>query len=262
MHSDRLAIGAVLVDSLRLFGAALPALTAIAAVTSTALVAISAAVIAINWGLAAGADIDPKALSLLLTGREFAVIGAGFMLALLPLSYAVGATVHLSADRHAGSDTALTKILGRIHAKGLQLFWLQWVVNILAARYSPFAAVIMWLGIAAALPVALLENLGPQAAVERLLDLAKGQWARISALVVLLTLTATVVPLAASIAIFGPASPTGLGISPIARFVMAIPMVMVALVPAQFLFVALTVTYRALTGEAPLHAGQTADVRS
>lgn len=258
MHSERLAMRAVLGSSWRVFGAALPALTIIAAGTAAALVGIVTAVIAINWGVALeGATIDPKVLTLTISGREFAVVGAGLLAALVPLSYALSMTVNLAAEPTAGLLTALH----RVRAKGLQLFWMQWVVNVLALRYSPFAAILLWLAIAAAIPAAVIENLGPLEAIERQHALTAGNRMRVAALVLLLSLVALVFPLTLALAIFG-ANPTGAALPPLLRLVLAVPVMTVVLVPALWMLVAFTLVYLKLAGGAALHARRASNVNT
>ena len=148
----RLSVSRTCLDGLRILGKGFPLFIRIAAFAAVLVVTIGATVVSINWGVSATrAEIDPKIIAATITGRQFAILGAGILLSALVLSYAAAATIHATIETAAGNRLTLVQAVSRVRAKGMQLFWLQWLVNILAARFSAVAAPVLWLLVAPAL---------------------------------------------------------------------------------------------------------------
>ena len=241
--------------SLRVLGQGLPVFLRIAAAASAILVITGAVVAAINWGVSpARAGIDPRVLAVTTTPRQFAVIGAGILVAALTLSYAAAATIHAAAEIAAGGRSGVLAALARVRSRGLQLFWLQWVVNILAVRYSPIAALVLWLLIAPAIPLAVREDTGPVAAVERAFERLRGNRLRMLALQILFLTPALIIP-AALVWVMLPGQALDISaLSPLAGLALAFPAGAALLLPVILLFIALTLACQRLAAESGLHA--------
>jgi hypothetical protein len=251
----RLAVAEMCGDSLRVLGQGLPLFLRLAALAALILETAGAAVFAVNWGLPSDrAEIDPRVLVFTTTPRQFAVIGAGILAGAVALSYAGAAAIQAAAAIAAGQRTGLREAIARVRPAALQLFWLQWVVNILAARFSPFAAPVLWLFLAPALPLAVLEGAGPMTAAEGALERLRGNWLRMLALQILLLAPVVIVPFGLVWATL-PGGPLELGeLPPLAGLAVGYPVLVALLLPVQLMFVALTLTYLRFAAPSGVHA--------
>jgi hypothetical protein len=259
MHTvsqGRLPPGTLLLDGVRVLGRGLPVFLGIAGVSAVLIYSVLAVVLLINLGSAL-AKVDPRVLTLTMTGREYAVLGAGLAAIIVLLSYSTGATVHAAGALASGERTGLMRALRRVRVKTLQLFWLQWVINVLAARYSPPAALVLWLFAAPSLPVGILENLGPGEAMDRTWALTRGNRIRLVILELMLLIPLLAMPAAIVVSPLNTLSPTGA--HPLARLALAIPILTILLVPYQYLLTVLTLAYRTLE-PGVLHAEPPASV--
>jgi hypothetical protein len=260
MNPERpLPVFALWVESLRVLGKGLPVFLSIAAITAVSVVIVGATVVTINWGILQ-AGIDPMVVAVSLTGSQYAVLGAGLVVAALITSYAAGASIQAAAEIAGGGKIGLVQAISRVRVAGLQLFWMQWVVNILALRFSFFAAPVMWLLIAPATPWAVLRNAGPSDAVEGTFAALKGNHPRMLALEILLLLPVLIIPvgLTASLVPRGPADLPD--ISPLTGLLISLPVSTILFLPVLLMFVALTLAYRFLAGEPGLHARAASNV--
>lgn len=259
----RLRIGGVCVDSLRVLGQGLPLFLGLAALAAFVLETVSVAVFAVNWGLPSERlEIDPRVLVVTTTPRQFAIIGAGIVVVAVALSWAGAAAIQAAAAIAAGRRIRLTQAIKQVRPAALQLFWLQWVVNILSARFSPFAAPVLWLFLAPALPMAVLESAGPIAAAERTLERLRGNWLRLLALQLLLLAPVVVVPSGLVWATLpgGPLDPGQL--PPLAGLAIAYPVLAALLAPVQLLFIALTLVYLQVPARFGVHAAGAGSVHT
>ncbi len=258
----RLSVSRTCLDGLRVLGQGFPLFVRIAAFAAILVVTVGATVVSINWGVSAvRAEIDPKTIAATIDGRQFAVLGAGILLTALVLSYAAAAAIQATIETAAGNRLTLVQAISRVRSKGMQLFWLQWLVNILAVRFSAFAAPLLWLLLAPALPLAVLEDAGPSEAIERTFALLKGNLGRMLALEVIFLLPVVLMPFGLGIL----ALPLGYvdlsGLPPIFGLLVAFPIMMILLLPVLLQVIALTLAYLDLSA-APddLHAQANSNV--
>ena len=259
---SQLPIAGVCAASLRVLGQGLPVFLRIAAPAAAVVIVTGAVVAAINWGVSpTRAGIDPRVFAVTTTPRQFAVIAAGILVAALALSYAAAATIHAAAEIASGRRIGVMAAIARVRSKSLQLFWLQWVVNILAVRFSPIAALVLWLLIAPAIPLAVLEDAGPVAAVERTFDRLRGNHLRMFALQLLLLAPVLIIP-AALVWVMLPGQALDISaLSPLAGLALAFPIGIGLLLPVLLLFIALTLAYQRLAPESSLHAEDASNVK-
>jgi hypothetical protein len=250
----RLKFGEFCKDSLKLYTAHAEVLLKIALVLGVVSAGIYIGGAALSIGFApAGTEIDPTTFSFALTRSQQVVGVATTALLAILICFGMAASIHAAA----GADTVRTAF-SRVTAQSIQIFWLQLVIYALAIRFSPYAALLLWVLVAFAVPVAILENLGPSAATDRAAELSRGHRLMLAVieLVVLLPLLATIALMV--LALLVPETGINLNVLPVAGRV-GISWLVLALiaVPVQFVFVALTQAYLKLSQAATepvLHA--------
>ncbi|MEI9814705.1 MAG: hypothetical protein WDO18_19610 [Acidobacteriota bacterium] len=238
---SRVKFGAILAESVRLY---LTEGTLFGRILLTAAIAIAAIYLAVMSNIVAfapqGATIDVATATIQVQPQQWVAGGIGFVAALLILSFTLAASVHVAAGARTVRDA-----FGQIRSRAMQIFWLQLVVYILAVRYSPFAAPVLLLLIALAVPVALREDLGPSGAADRAWELSEGHRTRI-----LLLELGLVMLFLVAMAIVGGLFLAGNGpfvlISPVVRALTSWAIVAFLLAPIQFMFVTMTRLYMAL----------------
>lgn len=255
----RVKFGTVLAESARFYFANGGVLLQILLLTGVATATIFIATMAAITGFSIqGAGMDPTVFRNTLTGPQWAMGAAGFVAVMIVLSFGFAASVHASA----GVPT-VRAAFNRIRSGPMQIFWLQCVIYALALRYSTFAAPLLFVLIAFAVPVAMVEDVGPNAAADRAWEVSEGYRRGILLLEVGLIAVSVAVVAAIGFLFLQPNSPYIL-IAPLMRA--AISWILMAFVigPYQFLFVALTRLYMALTAssEPALHARAASNVRS
>jgi hypothetical protein len=230
---------------------------------TTALVAVG--LITLLLGFAGnGAEIDPTTVQFSLSSNQWLMVAFGAFITAIVLSLSMAASVHATAN-HATANNGVGGIraaFASIRSKSMQIFWLQCVVYALALRFSPWAALLFWLLVALAVPVALCEDLGPSDAMDRAWSLSRGHRAKIIGLEILL-----LIPVAAGVVLIGVlARPDGpiYYLSPVIRTASSWIMAMIILAPIQFMFVVMTRVYQALAGDpgASLHVRAASNVNS
>jgi hypothetical protein len=200
--------------------------------------------------------VDPQALFYSLTSTQWIGLGTGLLGIALSLAFGLAAAVHAAAE----PGIRVPQALARITANSMQIFWLQFIVYALAARYSPWAGLLLWVLAGFAIPVALLENLGPADAVDRAWEVSRGARGRILAAELLLPLLPLAVMLGAGFLV-GPRGPLR-DVSGVLRAGVLCMLGLGMLMLVQFGFVTLTRIYLALTFEPALHVRAASNVSS
>ena len=210
---------------------------------TTALVAVSLITLLLGFA-GSGAEIDPTTVQFSLSSSQWLMVAFGAFITAIVLSLSLAASVHVTARNAAGGIRAA---VASIRSKPMQIFWLQCVVYALALRFSPWTALLFWLLIALAVPVALCEDLGPSDAMDRAWSLSRGHRAKIIVLEILL-----LIPVAAGVIVVGVlARPDGLiyYLSPTIRTASSWIVAMIMIAPIQFMFVVMTRAYQLLAGD-------------
>ncbi len=205
-----------------------------------------------------GSSLDPKVFRSTLTGQQWAIGAAGLIAVMIALALSFAASVHAAAGANSVKDA-----FSRIRSGPMQIFWLQCVVYALALRYQPLVAPLLFLVIAFAVPVALCEDLGPNASADRAWFLSKGYRFRILLLEVGAILASLGLMAAVSTLFLQPESPF-IFLAPLLRAAISWILMALLILPFQFLFVALTRAYVALAAgsEPVLHARAASNVKS
>jgi cell division protein FtsB len=192
-------------------------------------------------------SIDPSTFSLTLTSQQWFGLAAGLIAVGVVVAIEMAVAVHAAA----GPGGKLRDAVRKIRANSLQIFWLQYVIYALAFRFSPWAALLLWLVAGFAVPIAVCENLGPASAVDRAWDLSQGARGRIVALELLLPL----LPLSLWV-ILGYLSGSGnqvQALNPSIRMGILALVLALVLLAIQFLFVCLSYLYQAIANKRFLH---------
>jgi hypothetical protein len=252
----RVKFRTLLAESARLYfanGGALAKILLIAAVATAAI--FLGTMTAIQGFSIEGANLDPKVFRATLTGQQWVIGAAGLVAVMIALSLAFAASVHAAARA-----TSVKDAFSRIRSGPMQVFWLQCVIYALALRFQPLVAPLLFVLIAFAVPVALREDLGPNAAADRAWELSEGSRARILFLELGLILISVVITTVIGVLFLQPNSPF-IFLAPVMRAAISWILMAFLIAPFQFLFVALTRLYEALTAPA-LHARAASSVNS
>jgi hypothetical protein len=249
----------VLAESVRLYfvnGGILPKILLLAAV-ATAAILVGTMTAMVGFSIV-GTNMDPKVFQSTLNGQQWSIGAAGVVAIMIVLAFAFAASVHAAAGA-----TTVHEAFRRIRSVPMQIFWIQCVIYVLALKFSTIAAPLLFLLIAFAVPVALVENLGPNAAADRAWELSKGCRTGILLLEIGLVLTLVAVMTAIGVLFLQPNSPY-VFMAPLMRAAMSWVFMAFLIAPFQFLFVALTRVYKALAAgsEPALHARAASNVKS
>lgn len=256
----RLNIGGILSESFRLYAQRAAVLLPILLVPAVAIAAVSIAFYSAIAGFSfQGATMDGKTFLVNMDRLQLTLAGVCVFFCAIVTALAMAASVHTAAGA-----SSLRAAFSSITAKSMQIFWLQCVVYALALRFSPWAGLLLWLGVGFATVVALREDLGPNDAADRAWTISGGHRLPILILQSALTLLPALVLAAIGFTFLLPVSPLGFdSVPPVVRAAISWILLALVLAPVQFTFVVLTAIYRQLTPAQPvLHARAASNVRS
>lgn len=252
----RVKFTTVLADSARLYFSNAGILPKILLIASVATAAIFLGVMTALVGFSVeGTNLDPKVFRGTLTGQQWTIGAAGLVAIMIVNSLGFAASVHAAAGARS-----IGEAFSRIRSGPMQIFWLQCVIYALALRYSPLAAPLLFLLIGFAVPVALLEDLGPNVAADRAWALSEGHRGRILLLEIGLIVSSFALMGAVEWAFLRATSPF-IFTPPVVRAAISWILMAFLIAPFQFLFVALTRLYQALAVPV-LHARAASNVNS
>lgn len=208
--------------------------------------------------------VDPRVLPFTMGREQWAIVGVGVFLTALVVFFSIGATIHLASAAVRKEPLSAMAAFGKVKFESLWLLWIQMIASMITVAIFPFAGLVLWLLIASAIPVAVLERLLPNRALDRAWALMEGSRIQVLLLEVILTLLTVVALTIVQTAFYQPDSLPGfLALPALARYATAWPLTALILIPVAFLFVGLTVTYHTLLArKAPetLHAQSASNV--
>ena len=239
----RLKLGQVLGDAVLTYFRRLPVFLGILMVP---VVVGAATFLVVGWQVlgfsAEGAAYDPSTLDVTLNRDQRVMLLAAALMLAVVASMAMAASVHAACER-----LSLRRTFSSVSAKPMQLFWLQVVIYVVALRLSPFTVPLLWFAVAFGLPVALREDLGPSAAMDRAWVLSEGSRAKLLVLEVLLLLPVAAFVLGITLLFVVPVPWFSFNsVAPQNRMYFSIPITALMLIPVQFMFVALARAYEML----------------
>jgi hypothetical protein len=204
--------------------------------------------------------IDISTTAITLTDGQRAGLALGGFFVAVVLSLAMAATVQAVA---APERISARHAFGALGARGLQIFWLQWVVIAIALRLAPWAALLMWVLVGFGSVVAVRENAGPNDAMELAWVYARGNRLRLLLLEILLLAPFLAVLTGVAFLFLIPGPWFNLNdVAPWIRVAISPLLTGWMLAPVQFLYVARTLAYESLRAQPPLHARAAAGVIS
>jgi hypothetical protein len=258
----KLNLAAVLLDSLRVYRKTWGKMLAIVALTAAVIIVVGALTLLPVIGYSATPNaIDPASIAYTLTPGEWAIGAVALITVLLLISYAGAVTVQLAYTPRPGASMeealSISQAFARIKAAPMQLFWLQWIVTVLSSQFSAFAAPLLWIFVGPTIPLAVIEGLGPSAAIDRMWNLSRGSRIRILIWEVGLYSLLPVVLFAISRYVIRPGGPLDSADRPTAiRIPIIFVSISLAVAAAQFAFVGLTCAYARLSAadQTAMHA--------
>ena len=216
-------------------------------------------------GFSRNESIDPRTVRFLLTNVEWLALGISVLGMVAVLFLAFDAVIQATDAHLDGKTVSIKLVLGRIKLDHLWLLWIQLIATGLFAIVLPWMALLLWLLVASAVPVAMLEARSPNQALDRAWELMTGNIGKVAVVEIVLTLLLAIPPMILIPLFLTMNAPLGpQALAPWVRMILGIPLLLVTLTPFAYMFVALTVMYRQLrqrTGPQPLHADAAGGVK-
>ena len=219
----------------------------------TMLVAAVAACIGIILALGAflgfsrGGVIDPRTVPFLLTNTDWLALGVSVLCMATLLFFAFDGIVQATDAHLDGKTLSIKECLRRTKFDHLWLLWIQLIATALFATVIPWMGLVLWILVASAVPVAMLENRSPNRALDRAWELMAGNLWKVLVVELISVILLAIPPVIVAPLFLGQTSPLGSDALPAwSRTLLAIPFLLAVLAPYAYMFVTLTVMYRQL----------------